>query len=76
LIAYLTGGRYRSSLAAASANVGGASAELLYLGPQFDFVGLDQANIRLSRALTGRGNVEVRLTVDGKPSNTVLVNIK
>jgi len=76
LIAYLTGGRYRSSLAAASASVGGASAELLYLGPQFDFVGLDQANIRLSRALIGRGNVEVRLTVDGKLSNTVLVNIK
>lgn len=76
LIAYLTGGRFRSSLATASASVGNANAELLYLGPQFDFVGLDQANIRLSRTLVGKGNVEVKLTVDGKLSNTVLINIK
>lgn len=76
LIAYLTGARFRSSLAASSASVGGANAELLYLGLQGDFVGLDQANIRLNRSLIGRGDVEVKLTVDGKMSNTVRINIK
>ncbi|MBP6823606.1 MAG: hypothetical protein KA368_18800, partial [Acidobacteria bacterium] len=76
LIAYGTGERFRSSLAAASASVGGANAELLYLGNQGGFVGLDQANIRLSRTLIGKGDVEVKLTVDGKASNTVRINIK
>ncbi|MFN0112791.1 MAG: BACON domain-containing protein [Blastocatellia bacterium] len=76
LIAYGTGERFRTLLANASATVGGANAELLYLGPQGGFVGLDQANIRLSRALIGKGDVEIRLTVDGKPSNTVRINIK
>lgn len=76
LIAYGTGERFRTSLANASASVGGANAELSYLGPQLGFVGLDQANIRLSRALIGKGDVEVKLTVDGKPSNTVRINIK
>ena len=76
LIAYLTGARFRSSLAASSASIGGANAELLYLGLQGDFVGLDQANIRLNRSLIGRGDVEVKLTVDGKMSNTVRINIR
>ena len=76
LIAYGTGERFRTSLANASATVGGANAELLYLGLQGDYVGLDQANIRLSRSLIGKGDVEVKLTVDGKPSNTVRINIK
>ncbi|MBS1791450.1 MAG: hypothetical protein JST85_27305 [Acidobacteria bacterium] len=76
LIAYGTGVRFRSSLANSLATVGGANAELLYLGTQGDFVGLDQANIRLSRALIGKGDVDVKLTVDGKISNTVQINIK
>lgn len=76
LIAYGTGERFRTSLGNASATVGGANAELLYLGSQNDFVGLDQANIRLSRSLIGKGEVEVKLTVDGKLSNTVRINIK
>ncbi|MEP7340802.1 MAG: hypothetical protein ABI977_23935, partial [Acidobacteriota bacterium] len=76
LIAYGTGWRFRNSLATASASVGGANADLSYLGSQGGFVGLDQANIRLDRNLAGRGDVEVKLTVDGKTSNTVRINIK
>lgn len=76
LIAYGTGWRFRSSLEASSASVGGAPAELLYLGTQGGFVGLDQANIRLARNLAGKGDTEVKLTVDGKPSNTVRITIK
>jgi uncharacterized protein (TIGR03437 family) len=76
LIAYGTGWRFRNSLATSSASVGGANAELSYLGSQGGFVGLDQANIRLARSLAGKGEVEVKLTVDGKSSNTVRINIK
>jgi uncharacterized protein (TIGR03437 family) len=40
------------------------------------FVGLDQVNVLLPRSLAGKGNINVTVTVDGKPSNTVLLNIK
>lgn len=76
LIAFGTGLRFRTALSAASATVGGANAELLFVGSQGGFVGLDQANIRLSRSLLGRGDVDVRVTADGKNSNIVRINIK
>jgi len=71
-----TGWRFRKEISAGVLHVGGASAELLYLGTQGGFVGLDQANIRLDRSLAGRGDVDVKLTVDGRTSNAVKVNIK
>ncbi|MGE0884969.1 MAG: PKD domain-containing protein [Blastocatellales bacterium] len=40
------------------------------------FVGLDQVNVLLSRSLIGAGLINVSLTVDGKPSNTVQLLIK
>jgi uncharacterized protein (TIGR03437 family) len=76
LVAFGTGTRFRSSLAASSATIGGANAELLFVGPQGGFVGLDQANIRLSRSLIGRGEVEVRLTIDNRVSNAVRINVR
>ncbi len=76
LVMFGTGTRFRSSLAASSATIGGANAEVLFVGSADGFVGLDQSNIRLSRALIGRGEVDVKLTVDGKTSNTVKINIK
>jgi hypothetical protein len=45
-------------------------------GPQGDFAGLDQVNVRLARGLAGRGEVQVLLSVEGKPANTVTVNIR
>lgn len=76
LILYGTGFRYRSSLAAVTATVGGTSVEMLYAGPVDGFVGLDQSNIRIPRALAGRGVVDVILTVDGRPANAVTIQIK
>jgi uncharacterized protein (TIGR03437 family) len=76
LIAFGTGLRGRSGLAAVNVKIGGADAETLYLGPQGDFVGLDQSNIRIPRSLVGRGDVDVVMTVDGKPANTVKINVK
>ena len=39
-------------------------------------MGLDQANIRIPSSLAGRGEVKVVLTVDGKTSNAVVINVK
>ena len=71
-----TGFRYRSSLSAASATIGGAAATVAFVGAQGDFVGLDQANILLPRVLIGRGEVDVALTVDGQAANTVRISVK
>ena len=76
LIVYGTGFRHRGSLSAATATVGGVNANVLYAGAQGVLAGLDQANLRLPRSLIGRGEVEVVLTVDRKPANTVKVSIK
>jgi uncharacterized protein (TIGR03437 family) len=76
LVLFCTGVRFRSSLVAVSYNVGGVTGTPLFVGAQGGLVGLDQVNIPLSRALIGRGLVNVTLTVDGKPSNTVTVSIK
>lgn len=72
-----TGIRGRSSLAAVTATIGSTPAQVSYAGSQSDFVGLDQINVGpLSRSLVGRGDVDVVLTVDGKPANTVKINIQ
>jgi uncharacterized protein (TIGR03437 family) len=76
LILYGTGLRFRSSLGAVIVNVGGAGQQVTYVGPQGSLVGLDQVNVRLSRNLAGRGEVDVVATVDGRASNAVRVNIK
>jgi uncharacterized protein (TIGR03437 family) len=76
LILFGTGIRHHSGLAAVMATIGGAAAEALYAGPQGDFVGLDQVNLRIPRSLAGRGEVEVALRVDGVSTNFVRVGIK
>ncbi len=75
LILYGTGIRHRSSLSAVSVQIGGVEAEVEYAGAQGDFIGLDQINVRLPRSLAGRGEVDVVLTVEGQPANTVKVAI-
>ncbi len=76
LVLFGTGFRSRTMLAAVSATVGGANAEVLYAGVTPGFVGLDQANLRLPRSLTGRGEIDVALAVEGKAANTVRLNVK
>jgi uncharacterized protein (TIGR03437 family) len=76
LVLFGTGTRFRSSLSTVAATIGGVSAEVLYAGPQGDFVGLDQVNLLAPRSLIGRGEVDVNLMVDGRPANAVRVNIK
>lgn len=76
LILFGTGVRFRSSLLSVSASIGGDSAEVFYAGPQNDFIGLDQINLRLPRTLAGRGNVDIVLMADGKTVNTLQVNVR
>ncbi|MCI0366446.1 MAG: hypothetical protein L0219_21495, partial [Phycisphaerales bacterium] len=75
LILFGTGIRYRSSLSAVSAKIGGADAQVMFAGALDGFVGLDQVNIRLERSLIGRGEVDVTLTTDGQAANTVKVSV-
>ncbi|MGE0127072.1 MAG: choice-of-anchor D domain-containing protein [Blastocatellales bacterium] len=76
LILFGTGWRFRSSLPAVTCGIGGVNSEVLFAGAQGDFVGLDQMNVRLARSLAGRGEVDVVVIVDGKPANTVRINVK
>jgi uncharacterized protein (TIGR03437 family) len=76
LILYGTGVRNRTALNAVSASIGGVSGQVSFAGAQGGFDGLDQINVLLPRSLAGRGGVDVILTVDGQPANTVWVNFK
>jgi uncharacterized protein (TIGR03437 family) len=76
LIAFGTGFRYRSGLPTVSARVGGLEAPVSFAGSQGALVGVDQVNVQLPRSLSGRGEVEVILTVDGKTANAVRMSIR
>ncbi len=73
---YGTGIRGRTSLNNVTCTVGAIPAQVLYAGAQGAFVGLDQVNVVLPRALAGRGEVNVILAVDGQSANTVTLNVK
>ena len=73
LILFGTGIRHRSAITAVSASIGGFNARVDYAGAQNQFVGLDQVNVLLPSELAGRGTVDIVLTVDSKPANTVQV---
>jgi uncharacterized protein (TIGR03437 family) len=76
LVLYGTGIRFRSAQAAVTAINGGLASEVLYAGAAPEFVGLDQVNVRLSRALIGRGEIDVALNVEGRAANTVRINVR
>jgi uncharacterized protein (TIGR03437 family) len=76
LVLFGTGFRFRSTLSNVTATIGGVNAPVLFAGAQGDFVGLDQCNIEIPRSLFGRGEVDLVLSVDGKPANTLHANIK
>jgi len=76
LILFGTGIRSRGSLAAVTARIGGADAQVTFAGAQGSLVSLDQVNLLIPRILIGRGAVEIALTADGKIANTVEANIR
>jgi len=76
LILFATGVRNHTGLSGVSVRIGGPPAEVLYAGPQGVFTGLDQVNVLLPRALRGRGEVDVLLTVEGRTSNAARISVR
>jgi uncharacterized protein (TIGR03437 family) len=73
LVVFGAGIRFRNPHGSINAKVGGVDAQVIYAGSQGGFVGMDQVNILLPRSLSGRGEVDVVLFIDGKQSNVVKV---
>jgi uncharacterized protein (TIGR03437 family) len=76
LLLYGSGVRGRAALSDVVVTIGGVPAEVVYAGPQGNFVGLDQVNVKLPRSLAGRKEVNVLLSVTGRTANPVTVSIK
>jgi uncharacterized protein (TIGR03437 family) len=72
LILFGTG--FRSS--PVSVMIGEDNAEVPFSGGLAGLAGLDQANVRLSRSLAGKGDVRVLLTADNRSANPVTINIR
>ena len=73
---YGTGIRNRSGLARAIAKIGEVNAEVLYAGAHCCFVGVDQINVKIPKTLAGRGEVDIVLTINGKETNPLRLNVK
>jgi uncharacterized protein (TIGR03437 family) len=59
-----------------SVSIGGQAVPLLGVGPQGEFLGLDQINIGpLPRGSWRSGDLPIALQADGRPANSVLVSI-
>lgn len=73
----LFGTGMRNATQKAAATVGGLDVGVLGPTAQGEFAGLDQVNLGpLPAALAGRGEVEIRLSADGKLANKVTVLIQ
>ncbi len=76
LILFGTGWRGRNLSIPAAASIGSAVSEVSFIGAAPGLLGVDQANLRIPRALAGAGEIEVNLSVDGKAANPVRIQIK
>ncbi len=72
LILYGTG----IGTATVTATIGGVNSTVQYSGAQGTYPGLDQVNLLVPSTLAGKGKVSVSLTVGGKVSNPVYLNIQ
>src|SRR5262249_13194711 len=77
LVLYATGARGKNATGSGMASIGNVPAQVHYLAPAPGFVGVEQGNILIPRSLKGvNRDVEVKLSVDGIPSNPVMIYIK
>jgi uncharacterized protein (TIGR03437 family) len=76
LILYGTGLRHRANLSDVKVRIDGLETTVEFAGAQGQFVGLDQLNVKLPKALSGRGVVNVELQIDEKAANPVQIQIK
>lgn len=73
LILFGTGFRNFTSIAP-ELRIDGTQAEVTYVGPHPDFVGLDQINVKVPRFLIGSGVRTVTVKHLGKEANTVTIH--
>ena len=71
---YGSGIRYYHSLI--QAEIAGIEAEVTYGGAHCCFVGVDQVNVKIPKILVARGEVDLRLIVDGNPANIIKIFLK
>ncbi|MBS1811756.1 MAG: Ig-like domain repeat protein [Acidobacteria bacterium] len=76
LVLYGTGIRSRIDLITVRALINNQESEVLYADTQGYFVGVDQMNLKLPRTLAGKGDVEVKIIIEGRVANTVRINLK
>jgi uncharacterized protein (TIGR03437 family) len=76
LILFGSGLRFRSALSEVKVEIGGIDAPVVFAGAQGAFAGLDQINVLLPRGLAGRGEVDIKLTIEGSMANTVKIGVK
>lgn len=76
LVLFGTGWKNRLSEQNAVVYIGGVRTEVQYVGAQGSFDGLDQMNILLPKSLSGKGEVDVLVSVDGKKANPVQIKFK
>jgi uncharacterized protein (TIGR03437 family) len=76
LVLFGTGIRGRNSAFTATVGIGGMPVAADYAGSQGSLAGLDQVNVLVPRSLSGRGEVEIVMTVDARITNTVRVGIR
>lgn len=76
LLLFGTGWRGRGALENVNATLGNLTITAAYAGAVPGLIGLDQVNLPLPRALTGSGELNVWLTVDGRAANPVRISIK
>lgn len=76
LVLYGTGIRGHGDLSTLSAKIGGIDSQVVHALPLEEFMGLDQVALALPPNLRGRGEVEVLLTVAGRPANQVSIWIQ
>ncbi len=74
LVLFGTGMRYRNPDQADNLRLYYSATDFLrpaYVGRQGELAGLDQVNVELPDALSGRGQLKLALSVEGKPTNEV-----
>ncbi|MBS1807705.1 MAG: IPT/TIG domain-containing protein [Acidobacteria bacterium] len=76
LVLFGTGIRHYSAMNRVSARIAGVDAEVQYAGPQGQYYGLDQVNLRIPRSALVSGEVDLLLTIDGKTANPVRIHVR
>ena len=72
----LYGSGMRNGVNLVTAEIAGLNAEVTYFGPHCCFVGVDQVNVKIPKLLIARGEVDLKLFVNGLPTNPIKIFLK